>query len=68
MTTPRSPALPNILSNAVAPNTLSGMTAVAAHAPQSAAVRPSMRQLWRLAMFGGLGLALVITILGSRTW
>ncbi len=68
MTAPRSIVLPNVLSNAVAPNTLGGVTAAPRQAPQSAGGRSMTRQLWRVAMFAGLGLALLITIFGGRPW
>jgi hypothetical protein len=67
MTAPRITVLPNVLSNAVAPNTLGGVTAGPGTTQRSA--HPStMRQVWRIAIFAGFGLALLIEILGSRSW
>jgi hypothetical protein len=66
MTALRTNPLPNVLSNEAAPNTLSGMTAGPAHAPRAAASRFTLRQSWRGALFGGVGLAVVITILATR--
>lgn len=68
MTTPRILVLPNVLGNAVAPNTLGGVTAAPARAPASAVERSTMRQLWRIVLFAGFGLALLITIISSRPW
>ena len=68
MTAPRILVLPNVLSNAVAPNTLGGLAAAPGKAPRSAAGRSTMRQLWRVAIFAGFGVALLITIIGGRSW
>ena len=68
MTAPRIIVLPNVLSNAVAPNTLGGVTAAPGRAPHSADSRSAMRQLWRMAIFAGFGVALLITIFGGRSW
>lgn len=66
MTALRTNPLPNVLSNEAAPNTLSGMTAGPAHAPRAAASRFTLRESRRAALFGGIGLAVVITILATR--
>lgn len=68
MTAPRILVLPNVLSNAVAPNTLGGVTAGPGRTPRAAAHPSPMRQVWRIAIFAGFGLALLITILGGRSW
>ena len=68
MTAPRMIVLPNVLSNAVAPNTLGGLTAGPGTTQRSAAHASAMRQVWRIAIFAGLGLALLIEILASRSW
>ncbi len=68
MTAPKMRVLPNVLSNAVAPNTLSGMGIAPAQGPASAVRLFPMRQLWRVAAFAGFGLALLLTIIGGRSW
>lgn len=68
MTAPRIIVLPNVLSNAVVPNTLGGVTAGPGTTSRSAAGRSTMRQVWRIAIFAGFGLALLIEIIGSRSW
>ena len=68
MTTPRILVLPNVLTNSVAPNTLGGVTAAPVRAPSSAAERSIVRQRWRIALFAGFALALLITVIGSRSW
>ena len=68
MTAPKMRVLPNVLSNAVAPNTLSGMDIAPAQGPASAVRLFPMRQLWRVAAFAGFGLALLLTIIGRRSW
>lgn len=68
MTAPKMRVLPNVLSNAVAPNTLSGMDIAPAQGPASAVRLFPMRELWRVAAFAGFGLALLLTIIGGRSW
>jgi hypothetical protein len=68
MTTPRILVPPNVLSSRVAPNTLRGLTRAATPAPLSGARGSTTRQLWRVALFIGFGLALGITIIGGRSW
>lgn len=68
MTAPTTVVLPNVLRNAVAPNTLSSMPPSPGRAPQANTGGPSIRQLWRIALFGGFALILLIEILASRSW
>ncbi len=68
MTAPRIIVFPNVLSSAAAPNTLGGVSAGPGITPHSAARASSARQVWRIAIFAGFGLALLIEVLGSRSW
>ena len=69
---PKILVLPNVVRNAVAPNTLSGMSGAhgtaPATAPRAAPVRVTARQLWRIALFAGFGLALLVTLIAGRPW
>ena len=62
MTSPALIALPNVLRNAAAPNTLRGLTSAAGQVPP--ARRRATPQLTRLALLAGAGLALLIAIVG----
>lgn len=68
MTAPTTVVLPNVLSNAAAPNTLSSMPAGPGRAPDANSGGRSTRQLWRVVLFGGFAVILLIEIIASRSW
>jgi len=65
---PRIVVLPNVVRDAVAPNTLSGMTGSPATAPDVRSLKGDGRQLVRIALLAGMGLALILVVIGGRAW